>query len=224
MKDDLEIDLEELTSNPQARVPVCLCLDVSGSMEGEPLAELNQGLRKFFSEVLQNKRARYAADVCIVTFGDEVKQVVRFRSIESQDVPVLRASGMTPMGQAVEHALDALEARKRRLGKTGVDYYQPWLVLMTDGQPTDDIEPAVERVQRMVREKKLTVFPIAIGASADLAALARFSAGRAPFQLRGFAFSEFFAWLSKSIVRVSASTLGSEVEMPPYKGWGSLDS
>jgi uncharacterized protein YegL len=131
---------------------------------------------------------------------------------------------MTPMGQAVEHALDALEARKRRLGKTGVDYYQPWLVLMTDGQPTDDIEPAVERVQRMVREKKLTVFPIAIGASADLGALARFSAGRAPFQLRGFAFSEFFAWLSKSIVRVSASTLGSEVEMPPYKGWGSLDS
>lgn len=220
--DELEIELGELTSNPQARVPVCLCLDVSGSMEGEPLKELNQGLTQFFSEVLQHKRARYSADIGIITFGSSVQQIVKFGSVEGQTVPRLTASGTTPMGEAVERALDALEARKRRLGAASVDYYQPWLVLMTDGQPTDDVENAVRRVQQLVETRKLTVFAIAIGASADLKALTRFSPGRPPFRLRGLAFSEFFAWLSKSIVRTSASSLGSTLEPPPTNGWGIL--
>lgn len=37
--------LEDLVNNPTARVPICLCLDVSGSMDGAPIQELNQGIR-----------------------------------------------------------------------------------------------------------------------------------------------------------------------------------
>ena len=34
---------KDLVENPTARVPVCLCLDVSGSMSGDPINELNCG-------------------------------------------------------------------------------------------------------------------------------------------------------------------------------------
>ena len=36
---------EDLVNNPTARVPVCLCLDISGSMDGDPIDELNKGVR-----------------------------------------------------------------------------------------------------------------------------------------------------------------------------------
>lgn len=222
MNDYLEIKIQELTENPSARVPVCLCLDVSGSMEGEPIRELNEGVRQFFSEVRTDKLAKHSADICIVTFGNAVRKSVDFRAVDQQTVPQLVASGATPMGEAVNLALDTLEFRKREYQTVGVDYYQPWLVLMTDGQPTDDIAEAARRTGELVNHRKLTVFPIGIGPHADLAQLAKFSPGRSPVRLKGLAFVEFFAWLSKSMVRTSATSVGDKVELPPMTGWASL--
>lgn len=38
---------QDLVSNPCTRLPVCLCLDVSGSMSGNPIQELSQGVKYF---------------------------------------------------------------------------------------------------------------------------------------------------------------------------------
>lgn len=222
MKDDLEIKIQELTENPSARVPVGLCLDISGSMDGEPIRELNEGVRQFFSEVRNDRLAKYSADICIVTFGGRVHKSVDFGAVDQQIVPQLVANGATPMGEAVNLALDTLESRKREYKAVGVDYYQPWLVLMTDGQPTDDIGEAARHTSELVNNRKLTVFPIGIGPHADLKQLGKFSPGRPPLRLKGLAFAEFFAWLSKSIVRTSATSVGDKVELPPVTGWASL--
>ena len=45
MDNNLLVRLEDLINNPTARVPVCLCLDTSGSMDGQPINELNEGVR-----------------------------------------------------------------------------------------------------------------------------------------------------------------------------------
>ena len=128
------------------------------------------------------------------------------------------------MGEAVCEALDILEKRKQEYQNTGVDYYQPWLVLMTDGMPTDDINEAVNRVVSMVNQKKLSVFPIGIGHDADMDILSQFSPARPPLRLQGLKFREFFEWLSASVQRVSASTPGEEVplDLEGIKGWGYL--
>lgn len=220
--DDLEIKIGELTENPSARVPVCLCLDVSGSMDGAPIKELNEGVGQFFAEVRNNKLAKYSADICIITFGSSVQKLVDFRSVDKQVIPVLEANGATPMGEAVRLALDTLELRKREYQTVGVDYYQPWLVVMTDGQPTDDLSEAIQRVHEMVNARKLTVFPIGIGANADLVQLGKFSPNRGPLRLKGLAFAEFFAWLSKSIVRTSSTSVGDKVDLPPVADWATL--
>lgn len=222
MMDDLEIKINELTDNPSARVPVCLCLDVSGSMEGEPIMELNEGIAKFYAEVRGNKLARFSADICIITFGTAVQKIVDFRSVDHQVVPRLFAGGGTPMGEAVNLALDTLELRKREYQTVGNEYYQPWLVLMTDGQPTDDVSLAARRVADAVVARKLTVFPVAIGQGADLAKLAKLSPHTSPVRLKELAFNEFFAWLSKSMVATSASSVGDKVSLPPITGWASL--
>ena len=83
------------------------------------------------------------------------------------------------MGEAVNLALDCLEKRKQEYQEKGVDYYRPWIVLMTDGAPAGsnpaELECAVQRTVELVNPKKLTIFPIGIGDEADMDTLARFS-------------------------------------------------
>ncbi|MFY7914172.1 MAG: VWA domain-containing protein [Rubrivivax sp.] len=215
---------EDLVENPTARVPICLVLDVSSSMDGAPISELNEGVKLFFDAIRADEVAQYAAEICIVTFGDSVTKRVDFMSIERQEVPTLDAMGLTPMGEGITMALDLLEARKEDYKRAGVDYYQPWMVVMTDGAPTDDITAAATRIIALVAGKKLTVFPIAIGDAANMATLATLSPTRPPLRLQGLNFREFFTWLSRSVSRVSQSMPGESVELDVagIQAWGKV--
>lgn len=228
MDNNLLVRLEDLVNNPTARVPVCLCLDTSGSMSGMPIDELNEGVRLFYDAIREDETALYSAEVSIVTFGGNAQCIVDFASLEVQpNAPTLFANGMTPMGEAVNMGLDLLEQRKEEYKDRGVDYYQPWLVLMTDGAPNGDsseLSRAINRTVELVNQKKLTVFPIGIGAEADMGVLAQFSPKRPPLKLQGLKFREFFAWLSKSVSKTSQSTPGESVKLDVegIKGWGEL--
>ena len=213
MRDEYLLRQEELVENPTARVPICLVLDVSGSMYGSPIDELQQGVTLFFDAIRSDDIAQYSAEIAIVTFGGVVTRKLDFFSIHRQEVPELYADGDTPMGEAVCVALDMLEARKIEYQNAGIDYYQPWMVLMTDGIPTDDVQEALRRTQNLTASKKLVVFPIAIGDGADVAALSKFAPGRGALKLKGLNFKEFFVWLSQSVSRVSQSSPGEEIKL-----------
>ena len=228
MNNDL-LRIEDLVNNPTARVPVCLCLDVSGSMDGEPIRELNDGVRMFYDAIREDETALYAAEVCIITFGrNGAKCITDFASIELQpDAPVLNAGGMTPMGEAVNLGLDLLEKRKNEYKSKGVDYYQPWLVLMTDGVPNGnpgELSRAISRTVKMANNRKLSIFPIGIGEDAHMDVLARFSPKRGPLKLQGLKFHQFFEWLSQSVSRTSQSIPGESVplDVDGIMGWAEL--
>lgn len=248
--------LEDLVNNPTARVPVCLCLDTSGSMArvvggdirqtGEQvfedgrmwnvvtggvtaIDELNDGVRTFYDELRDDEVAQFSAEICVVSFGGKAELVMDFANLDRQtDFRRLTAKGDTPMGEAVNLALDCLEARKKEYQSKGVDYYQPWLVLMTDGSPDGsspaELERAVRRTVDLVKNRRLTVFPIGIGPEADMAVLGRFSPARTPLRLRGTKFREFFQWLSQSVSRTSMSMPGENVPLDKdgIMGWKEL--
>lgn len=249
--------LQDLVNNPTARVPVCLCLDTSGSMgrviggdvqetgqqvykDGQmwnvvtggisAIDELTEGVKAFYAELRCDEVAQYSAEVCIVTFGGTDPQLVMdFANIDRQpELPQLVADGDTPIGEAVNLALDCLEERKREYQTKGVDYYQPWLVLMTDGAPEGskpmELERAIQRTVSLVNSKKLTIFPIGIGDEADMDTLARFSPQRTPLRLKEMRFKEFFQWLSQSVSRTSMSMPGEKIKLDTegIRGWGEL--
>lgn len=219
---------QDLITNPTARVPVCLCLDTSGSMSGTPIDELNEGVSKFIQELMGDDVARYAAEICIVTFGDTAACVEDFGSLERiGTVRPLSASGGTPMGEALMLALDKLDQRKQEYKDAGVDYFQPWLVVMSDGQPNGDnavLEAAIQRTASLQAQKKLAIFPIAIGNDGDLDVLRSISPARQPLKLQGLKFVEFFLWLSRSVSSVSQSMPGEQIklDMSGLTDWASL--
>ena len=225
----LNIGTDDLVENPTPRVPVALCLDSSGSMMGEKIRELVEGVNLFYDAIDEDDDAHDAAEVSVVEFNSTVNLAQDFASIDMlvKPMPEIHATGGTALGEGVNLALDTLEKRKAVYSEAGVLYYQPWLVLMTDGQPNGspiELERAVQRVTDLVGQKKLTVFPIGIGSDADMSVLTRFSPSRPPLRLRGLSFKEFFEWLSKSVSRVSRSTPGDTIklDLEGLKGWAEL--
>jgi len=221
-------DASDLVENPSTRLPICLVLDVSGSMSGEAIEELNKGVHTFFEALREDEVALYAADICIITFNSQVEMIQEFSSIAGPSAaPTLESGGPTYMGEAVNVAIDALEKRKLEYQENGVDYFQPWLVLMTDGVPNGNLaefDKAVERTAQLVKTRKLTIFPIGIGPYADLKALQQLSYDRQPLRLQGFKFKEFFSWLSQSVATTSQSMPGDKVALnvEGLKGWAEL--
>jgi uncharacterized protein YegL len=224
----LKVGSDDLVENPTPRVPVSLCVDTSLSMEGDKILELVRGVNVFLDAVDGDDDAHDAAEISIVEFNSTAQLIQDFASVDRlQRVNSISPTGATWMGEGVNLALDTLENRKAMYSGSGVLYYQPWLVLMTDGQPNGshaEFERAVQRVVAMVAAKKLTVFPIGIGADADMAALARFSPNRPPLRLKDLNFKEFFEWLSRSVSRVSRSTPGDAVKLDlnGLAGWAEL--
>ena len=225
MSNDLEVRMSELINNPSNRVPVVLCLDVSYSMNGKPMEELNEGVRLFIKSVKEDPIASSAVELCVVTFSDDANVVADFRELTNFDgrLTLTAIRGQTNLGAGVNLALDLLERRKSEYQDVGVEYYQPWLVLMTDGAPTTDTHhQAADRTNRLLADKKLVVFSIGIGDRANMEVLALFSGKNTPKRLNGLDFRRFFDWLSKSVSVVSQSTLGDTPHLPPTSDW-SLD-
>lgn len=212
----------DLIDNPTPRCPVALVLDTSGSMSGQPIAQLNAGIQLFIDEVKRDDLARWSVDLAIYTAGGSADCIQSFIGVEQigGGAP-LDASGGTPLGQAMRMALDDLEARKKAYRDAGVPYYQPWLLLISDGAPGDTWQDAAQRASALSAQRKLVSLPIGVE-GADLDVLSQFSSKPA-VALNGLKFCELFQWLSASMARVSASTSSdASVQLPSMDSWGSI--
>src|SRR5712691_1593370 len=87
--------------NPEPRLPCVLLLDVSTSMTGKPINELNDGVRLYKSELMADALAAKRVEVSIVTFGGLVRTLCDFTTAELFHPPTLQPAGDTPMGAAL---------------------------------------------------------------------------------------------------------------------------
>jgi uncharacterized protein YegL len=205
--------------NREPRCPCVLVLDTSSSMsEGGKIDHLQEGLGVLAGELKEDSLARRRVEVAVITFGGVVRVVQPFVSAADFIAPPLSAQGGTPMGEAVLAALDMVARRKEDYKRNGLDYYQPWVFMLTDGQPTDPWEAAARSVHELEDARRVNFFAVGVGDDAQLDVLAGMSR-RSPRRLAGLRFSELFAWLSRSLVRVSSAEPGGRVQPPATDDW-----
>lgn len=224
-------------NNSHARLAICLCIDNSDSMNAQnhhPINELNAGLRLLYKKISLNQESRLAADIAIVTFGHNGAECIQdFREFNNWDNPMpprIEASGMTPMGEAVNIALNKIEERREEYQAAGVQYYHPWLILMSDGKSNGnefELKEAIRRTNELVDRNKLIVFPVGVGKDADRKELAKFSKKIQPLPMKGANFQAFFEWLSESVEGKSGSRPGDTMTLPrpdawAVMGWGEI--
>lgn len=223
MPGDADINLEDLvefTDNPEPRCACVLLLDTSGSMHGPPIQALNEGIRAFKAELENDSLASLRVETAIVSFDSYVILVQDFATVDSLATPNLRARGGTAMASGVNFAIDKVEERKQAYRDAGIQYYRPWIVLITDGASGEPMDTASERVRQAEDAKQLAFFAVGVD-GADMDELNRL-APRGAMPLNGLAFREFFVWLSSSMTRVSSSRVDDEINLPDPSGWAKL--
>ncbi|HEY6548918.1 MAG TPA: VWA domain-containing protein [Vicinamibacteria bacterium] len=209
--------------NPEPRCPCLLLLDVSGSMAGDPIQELNSGLRGFRDELVADELAAKRVELACITFGP-VHVATEFEVASVFEPPWLKAQGETPMGSAISAAVELVRLRKEAYRANGIAFYRPWIFLMTDGAPTDEWRNAALQVKEGEAARAFAFFAVGVG-GANMEIL-RQIAVREPLKLNGLRFRNLFQWLSNSMKSISRSTPGDEVPLKnPTQGpdgWASI--
>jgi uncharacterized protein YegL len=215
----MTVDLTEFLDNPEPRCPVALALDVSKSMAGAAIDELNAGLAAFRRTVAEDAVAALRIEVAAITFGRAISVPQGFVTADRFDPPLLTAGGKTPLGGALEVALDLIDRRRQAYRRHGVPYYRPWLFLISDGAPTDGERWQVmaERIAAAEAERRLRFYAVGVE-GADFRLLGKLATpARPPIRLQRLDFRPLFEWLSMSVRCVSTRVVGGdddELELP----------
>jgi uncharacterized protein YegL len=210
----MNLDIE-FADNPDSRCAVVLLLDTSSSMSGQRIQELNKGLVTFQQELSKDLFASRRVEVAIITFDSSVNTVQNFVTVDQFNPPYLSATGSTAMGQAIETGLNLLESRKAVYRNNGIEYYRPWVLLITDGGPTDNWQNAAQMVRQLAANKGVQFYAIGVQ-GANINILSQIApTNKPPVMLKGLDFQALFEWLSNSMSVVAASKPGDQTALPP---------
>jgi len=187
---------------------------------------LNAGLKSFYDEISDNETTSQRLEVAIITFNQHVDCIQEPALVSNFDMPVLEADGETALVDAVNDAIDLVEARKAWYKETNQTYYRPWIILMTDGQPDadQDIDSLAERIKRDTTDKHFVFLPIGVDkANMEVLKQLEGSTGNNGYipamKLNVAKFGQFFTWLSASMGTVVAAEEGQKVDFSSGADW-----
>lgn len=176
---------------------------------------VNEGLRSFYNEICEDETTSQRLELSIITFNDSVQVLQEPALPDNVTIPELQCGGETALADAVNEAIDKVEARKKWYKETGQPYYRPWIILMTDGVPNrdQDIDGLAARIKHDTAAKKYAFLPVGVE-GADMEILQRISGnGMSAVKLKGMRFAQFFRWLSASMGTVTKAEEGQSIDL-----------
>lgn len=190
-----------------------LLLDTSGSMYGDPIDSLNKAINDFKEQTIMDDLAMKRVDVAIIEFNDSARVVQDFTPLSRMEPVKLTATGCTAMGEGINLAIDKVKERNRFYNSMGTPCFKPWIFMITDGAPTDDISQARQRIldeESKGTHGKLKFWAVGVpGYDKDTLT----SLTKRCIALNEANFTGIFNWLSESMVTISVSRVDENPQL-----------
>ena len=201
------------------RLPVYLVLDTSGSMNGEPIEAVKNGVQVLVSTLRQDPYALETAYLSVITFDSSAKQVVPLTELGSFQQPSFQATGVTALGDALKLLAQKIESEVAKTTPEQKGDWKPLVFLMTDGMPTDNWQQGLDALRKV---KTGMVVACAAGPSVDTSILKQITEVVVQLDTADSAtIKAFFKWVSASVssgsqkVETGLSEVAGIKDQPP---------
>lgn len=201
------------------RLPVYLLLDTSGSMYGEPIEAVKNGVQVLVSTLRQDPYALETAYLSIITFNNSAQQITPLTELSSFQQPSIDAGGCTALGEALSLLATKVDAEVTKTTTEVKGDWKPLVFIMTDGEPTDDLNKGLEELKK---RKLGMVVACAAGQGANVDTLKKITECVVQLDTADSAtIKSFFKWVSASVsagsmkIEETCKEVGGLSELPP---------
>ena len=179
------------------RLPVYLVLDTSGSMHGEPIEAVKNGVQVLVSTLRQDPYALETAYLSVITFDSAAQQLVPLTELGSFSQPNIQATGTTSLGGALSLLSQKIDTEVVKTTTEQKGDWKPLVFLMTDGSPTDDWQKGLNDLKKV---KTGMIVACAAGPNADTSILKQITEVVVQLDTADSAtIKAFFKWVSASV-------------------------
>lgn len=193
------------------RLPVYLLLDTSGSMFGEPIQAVNNGVDVLVSTLRSDPYALETAYLSIITFNSTAQQVTPLTELSAFQKPTIDAGGCTALGEALSLLSQKVDTEVTKTTADVKGDWKPLVFIMTDGEPTDNLNKGLAEFKK---RKFGMVVACAAGQDANTDTLKKITECVVQLDTADSAtIKSFFKWVSASVSTGSQKVEDAGVEV-----------
>ena len=179
------------------RLPVYLVIDTSGSMYGEPIESVKNGIDLLVSSLRQDPHALETAYLSIITFDTNAQQVVPLTELADFQIPSIEANGLTSFGEALSLTATCISNEVKKNSPDSKGDWKPLIFIMSDGMPTDDWKSGFDKLKAI---KPGLIIPCSVASSEATSILKNLAEVVVHLPTADSAtIAAFFKWVTQSV-------------------------
>lgn len=185
------------------RLPIYFLIDVSESMVGEPIEQVQDGIATIIKELKTDPYALETVWISIIGFAGKSKVITPLQDVITFYPPKIPIGSGTSLSKGLEELMNSIDKDIVKTTYERKGDWKPIIFLFTDGIPTDNTDKAIERWNANYKGK-CNLVVISIGDNTNYNLLGKLSDQVLLFNnTDANSYKEFFKWVTASIKATS---------------------
>jgi len=185
------------------RLPIYFLIDISESMVGEPIEQVQDGIATIIKELKTDPYALETVWISIIGFAGKSKVITPLQDVITFYPPKIPIGSGTSLSSGLKELMNSIDKEVTKTTFEQKGDWKPIVFLFTDGIPTDNTDAEIDHWNNDYR-KKANLVVISIGENTNYNLLGKLTENVLQFNNTDVnSYKEFFKWVTASIKATS---------------------